>query len=172
MIPLRRHSKALRCPLLGDDYVQLILRGYSWQSCLLNASSIFAHGLSEEAKRGLGIIQLHGSHPRAANVLFSGHMSSQCHRNNLGEDCLILGHPDRLTVLSGCCTASLGALLPAHRRDEGAARLKSRATQEFQGALCLFHEVSLFVMVAVILQVPQATMNCRFSRSHALIDLL
>jgi hypothetical protein len=38
--------------------------------------------------------------------------------------------------------------------------------------LRVFHESALFMMIAVILQIPQATVNCRFSRIHALNQLL
>jgi sterol desaturase/sphingolipid hydroxylase (fatty acid hydroxylase superfamily) len=38
-----------------------------WQSCLLNASFTSVDGVSEDAERGLGIIQPHAPHPHAAN---------------------------------------------------------------------------------------------------------
>src|SRR5579871_4678314 len=46
------------------------------------------------------------------------------------------------------------------------------ATQERQGALRVCHELALFMMVAVVLQIPQTTVNCRFRRIHALNQLL
>jgi hypothetical protein len=38
--------------------------------------------------------------------------------------------------------------------------------------LRVFHELPLFMMIAIILQIPQTTVNCRFSRIHALADVL
>ena len=32
----------------------------------------------------------------------------------------------------------------------------------------VFHELALFMMVAVVLQISQTTVNCGFSRIHAL----
>jgi hypothetical protein len=40
--------------------------------------------------------------------------------------------------------------------------------QERQGALSVFHELALFMMVAVVLQISQTTVNGGFSRIHAL----
>jgi hypothetical protein len=34
------------------------------------------------------------------------------------------------------------------------------------------NELPLFVMVAVVLQIPQTTVNCRFSRIHALNEAI
>ena len=36
----------------------------------------------------------------------------------------------------------------------------------------VFHELTLFMMVAVVLQILQTTVNCRFSRIHAINQLL
>ena len=47
-----------------------------------------------------------------------------------------------------------------------------RATQKCQGALGVFDEFPLFVMVTIVLQIPQTTVNCRFSGIHLLTDVL
>ena len=41
------------------------------------------------------------------------------------------------------------------------------APQELQDTLRVFHEFALCMMVAIVLQLPQTTVNCCFSRSHA-----
>jgi hypothetical protein len=45
-------------------------------------------------------------------------------------------------------------------------------TQEFQSALRVPHHLSFFMMVAIVLQIPQTPVNCRFSCIHALNELL
>lgn len=46
------------------------------------------------------------------------------------------------------------------------------ATQERKGALCIFHALTLFMMIAVVLQIPQTSLNRRFRHGYALNQLL
>jgi len=69
----------------------------------------------------------------------------------------------------GCSGLHSSALFPAL---VGIAPHRLRtATQERKGALRVFHKLALFVMVAVVPQISQTTVNCRFSRIHALSEL-
>jgi hypothetical protein len=38
--------------------------------------------------------------------------------------------------------------------------------------LRVFHELPLFMVVAIVLQIPQTTLNCCLSRTHSLNELL
>jgi hypothetical protein len=69
----------------------------------------------------------------------------------------------------GCSGLHSSALFPAFVAI-APHRLRT-ATQERKDTLRVFHEVPLFMMVAVVLQVSQTTVNCRFSRIHALSQL-
>ena len=42
---------------------------------------------------------------------------------------------------------------------------------EILAALRVSHELPLFMMVAITLQIPQATVYCRFSRIHTRTDV-
>jgi hypothetical protein len=41
---------------------------------------------------------------------------------------------------------------------------KVSGAKMLEGALGVFHELPLFVMVTIVLQIPQTTVNCRFTR--------
>jgi hypothetical protein len=46
------------------------------------------------------------------------------------------------------------------------------AAQEVKGAVGIFHKLPLFMVVAIVLQIPQTAVNCCFSRIHALNEPL
>ena len=46
------------------------------------------------------------------------------------------------------------------------------ATQNSQGGLCVSYQLTLFMVIAIVLQIPQAAANCGFSRIHAFEELL
>jgi hypothetical protein len=50
--------------------------------------------------------------------------------------------------------------------------LLRRATQKRQDALRVHNTLPLFMVVTVVLQIPQAALNRRFRRIHALYELL